>query len=218
MEIIRTEKLRKIYKVLHRQEGVRVFRNLVYRQWDEKLALDDIELSIAEGEIIGYIGPNGAGKSTTIKILAGVLFPTAGRVLVSGIEPYRHRQQNARTITLVMGQRTYLIWDLPVRDSLLNTRHVYKIPKDLFARRRDELVDLLDMGSFYNTPVKQLSLGQKMRAEFAVAMVHEPRIAYLDEPTIGLDIVAKDAIREFMQRTCVAYFATVPEFAEFILR
>ena len=199
MEIIRTEKLRKVYRVLRRQEGARVFRNLVYRQWDDKLALDDIDISVQEGEIVGYIGPNGAGKSTTIKILAGVLYPTAGRVLVAGIEPYRHKQQNARTITLVMGQRTYLLWDLPVRDTLLMARHVYKIPKDRFARNRDELCDLLDMGSFYDTPVKQLSLGQRMRAEFAVAMIHEPRIAYLDEPTIGLDVIGKDAIRDFIK-------------------
>ena len=199
MEIIRAEKLRKVYKVLHRQEGIRVFRNLVHRQWDEKLALDDIDISVEEGEIVGYIGPNGAGKSTTIKILAGVLYPTAGRVIVAGIEPYRHKQQNARAITLVMGQRTYLLWDLPVRDTLLMARHVYKIPKDRFARTRDELCDLLDMGSFYDTPVKQLSLGQRMRAEFAVAMIHEPRIAYLDEPTIGLDVIGKDAIRDFIK-------------------
>ncbi len=199
MEIIRTEKLRKVYKVLHRQEGVKVFRNLIYRQWDEKLALDDIDISVQEGEIVGYIGPNGAGKSTTIKILAGVLYPTAGRVLVAGIEPYRNKKQNARAITLVMGQRTYLVWDLPVRDSLHMTRHVYKIPKDRFVRNRDQLCDLLAIGSFYDTPVKQLSLGQRMRAEFAVAMIHEPRIAYLDEPTIGLDIVGKDAIREFIK-------------------
>ena len=199
MEIIRAEKLRKVYRVLRRQEGVRVLRNLVYRQWDEKLALDDIDICVQEGEIVGYIGPNGAGKSTTIKILAGVLYPTAGRVLVAGLEPHRHKKQNARAITLVMGQRTYLVWDLPVRDSLLMTRHVYKIPKDRFVRNRDQLCDLLAIGPFYDTPVKQLSLGQRMRAEFAVAMIHEPRIAYLDEPTIGLDIVGKDAIRTFIK-------------------
>jgi ABC-2 type transport system ATP-binding protein len=199
MEIIRVEKLRKVYKVLHRQEGARVLKNLVRRQWDEKLALDDIDMSVQEGEIIGYIGPNGAGKSTTIKIMAGVLYPTAGRVLAAGIEPYREKRRNARTITLVMGQRTILLWDLPVRDSLVTIRHMYKMPMERWKRNRDDLCDLLGVGEFYDTPVKQLSLGQRMRAEFAVAMLHEPRIAYLDEPTIGLDIVAKDAIREFIR-------------------
>ncbi len=199
MEVIRVEKLRKVYKVLHRQEGLRVFRNLIRRQWDEKLALDDIDMSVQEGEIIGYIGPNGAGKSTTIKIMAGVLYPTAGRVIAAGIEPYRNKRQNARTITLVMGQRTMLLWDLPVRDSLIMIRHMYKMPRERYVRNRDLLCDLLSLGEFIDTPAKQLSLGQRMRAEFAVAMLHEPRIAYLDEPTIGLDIVAKDAIREFIR-------------------
>ena len=198
MEIIRAEKLRKVYRVLRRQEGARVFRNLVYRQWDEKLALDDIDISVNEGEIVGYIGPNGAGKSTTIKILAGVLYPTAGRVIVAGIEPYRHKRQNAQTITLVMGQRTYLLWDLPVQDSLLMIRHTYRLSRERWKRTRDELVALLDMEPFLGTPAKQLSLGQRMRAEFAVAMIHEPRVAYLDEPTIGLDVAGKDAIRSFI--------------------
>jgi ABC-2 type transport system ATP-binding protein len=198
VEIIRAEKLRKVFRVLRRQEGARVFRNLVYRQWDEKLALDDIDISVNEGEIVGYIGPNGAGKSTTIKILAGVLYPTAGRVIVAGIEPYRHKRQNALTITLVMGQRTYLLWDLPVQDSLLMIRHIYRLSRERWKRTRDELVALLDMEPFLGTPAKQLSLGQRMRAEFAVAMIHEPRVAYLDEPTIGLDVAGKDAIRSFI--------------------
>jgi len=196
MAVIRVEKLRKVYRVLKKREGLRVLANLAHRQWNHVVALNDIDLSIDEGEIIGYIGPNGAGKSTTIKVLAGVLHPTSGRVLVKGIEPYKHKRQNARAITLIMGQRSILVPELPVTDAFEMVRHIYTIPRERFRRNRQLFCDLLGIDQFIDTPLRQLSLGMRMKVEFATSMMHEPSIAYLDEPTIGLDVVAKDGIRE----------------------
>jgi ABC-2 type transport system ATP-binding protein len=148
--------------------------------------------------MVGYIGPNGAGKSTTIKLLIGILTPTSGRVRVDGLDPSRDRVAVAGRIGVVFGQRTQLWWDLPLGDSFQLLRHVYRVPAAAHQARLDELVALLDMGAFLTTPVRQLSLGQRMRGELAAALLHDPPILFLDEPTIGLDVVSKEAVRGFL--------------------
>ncbi|WP_116248300.1 ATP-binding cassette domain-containing protein [Nocardiopsis sp. FIRDI 009] len=163
-------------------------------------AVRDVTLTVRPGEIVGYLGPNGAGKSSTMKMLTGILTPTAGRVRVAGLEPSRERTRLAARIGVVFGQRTTLWWDLPLRDSLELTRHMYRIPAADHARRLAELTDLLDLGPFLATPVRQLSLGQRMRGDLTAALLHGPELLVLDEPTIGLDVVSKAAIRAFLLR------------------
>ena len=167
----------------------------------EVRAVDDVSFEIPAGSMCGYIGPNGAGKSTTIKMLIGILVPSGGRVTVDGRDPSRDRTAVARRIGVVFGQRTQLWWDLPLRDSFALLRHVYRVPAAEHATRQAELVELLEMGDFLATPVRQLSLGQRMRGELAAALLHDPAILFLDEPTIGLDIVSKEAVRGFLART-----------------
>ena len=162
-------------------------------------AVDGISLAIEAGAMVGYIGPNGAGKSTTVKLCTGVLVATSGRVRVAGVDPTRARLAVARRIGVVFGQRTQLWWDLPLRDSFALLRHVYRIGADRHAANLSAFVDLLDLGSFLDTPVRQLSLGQRMRGELAAALLHDPEILFLDEPTIGLDLVSKEAVRGFLR-------------------
>lgn len=173
-------------------------RTLLTRQYTSKLAVDDINFTVADGEVVGYLGPNGAGKSTTIKILTGVLRPTAGRVEVAGIVPWQERERNALNIGVVFGQRTQLWWDLPLRDSLELIGKLYGVERTRHRANTARFTELLDLAPFLDTPVRQLSLGQRMRGDLAAAMLPEPRILYLDEPTIGLDIVAKERMREFI--------------------
>jgi ABC-2 type transport system ATP-binding protein len=149
--------------------------------------------------MVGYIGPNGAGKSTTVKMLIGILTPSAGVLRVAGLDPSRARTEVARHIGVVFGQRTQLWWDLPLRDSFELLRHVYRVPVDRHAANLARSIDFLDLGSFLDTPVRQLSLGQRMRGELAAALLHDPEILFLDEPTIGLDLVSKEAVRGFLQ-------------------
>ena len=180
--------------VLRRREG------RVRRRREVVRAVDGITFDVAAGEIVGYIGPNGAGKSTTIKMLTGILMPTGGTVRVEGLDPQRSRTQLAMRMGVVFGQRNQLWWDLPLRDSFELLRHVYRVPAARHAARLAEFVDLLDLGPFLDTPVRQLSLGQKMRGEITAALLHDPSILYLDEPTIGLDVVSKSRVREFLAR------------------
>jgi ABC-2 type transport system ATP-binding protein len=168
------------------------------RQRQAVAAVDGIDLSVERGSMVGYIGPNGAGKSTTIKMLTGILVPTSGTVRVDGLDPSRQRRAVARRIGVVFGQRSQLWWDLPLADSFDLLRHVYGVPADRHARRRASLVDVLDLGALLATPVRQLSLGQRMRGELAAALLHEPPIVFLDEPTIGLDVISKAAVRSFL--------------------
>ncbi|WP_017547252.1 ATP-binding cassette domain-containing protein [Nocardiopsis prasina] len=163
-------------------------------------AVRDVTFSVRRGEIVGYLGPNGAGKSSTMKMLTGILTPTAGSVRVVGRDPSRQRTSLARDIGVVFGQRTTLWWDLPLRDSLTLTRHLYRVPADLHAERLAELTELLELEPFLDTPVRQLSLGQRMRGDLTAALLHAPRLLVLDEPTIGLDVVSKSTIREFLLR------------------
>ncbi|MFI0422805.1 ATP-binding cassette domain-containing protein [Spongiactinospora sp. 9N601] len=162
-------------------------------------AVQNLSFTVRAGEFIGYLGPNGAGKSTTIKMLTGILAPSSGRIQVAGLDPARRRTALARRIGVVFGQRTTLWWDLPLRDSFELIRHLYKVDRVAFRRRLDELTELLALGEFLRTPVRQLSLGQRMRGDITAALLHDPRVLVLDEPTIGLDVVSKAAMRGFLR-------------------
>jgi ABC-2 type transport system ATP-binding protein len=198
-EIIRVRDLSKAFKIPKRKEGAfGAVRTLFSREYQVKEAVHNVSFSIQRGEIVGYIGPNGAGKSTTIKMLTGILVPSGGEVRVQGLIPYQQRTENARKIGVVFGQRTQLWWDLPLIESFELLRHIYKLPEDRYKANMARFSDLLAMEEFINTPVRQLSLGQRMRADLAAALLHDPEILYLDEPTIGLDVVAKEKIREFI--------------------
>ncbi|MBG0830015.1 ATP-binding cassette domain-containing protein [Planomonospora sp. ID67723] len=163
-------------------------------------AVRELSFTVGAGEFVGYLGPNGAGKSTTIKMLTGILAPTSGRLEVAGLDPTHRRTALARRIGVVFGQRTTLWWDLPLRDSFELVRHLYKVDRDDFRSRLAELAELLDLGGFLHTPVRQLSLGQRMRGDITAALLHDPSVLILDEPTIGLDVVSKAAMREFLRR------------------
>jgi ABC-2 type transport system ATP-binding protein len=200
MQIV-VEDLAKSFRVAERTAGLAgAVRGLVRRKHREDAALAGVSFSLAAGELVGYIGPNGAGKSTTIKVLAGILVPSSGRVEVAGRVPWKQRIEHVRRIGVVFGQRTQLWWDLPVIDGFDLLRDIYRVDHARYARARDELVAMLRLESLLDQPVRQLSLGQRMRAEIAAALLHEPRILFLDEPTIGLDAPSKLAVREFIQR------------------
>jgi viologen exporter family transport system ATP-binding protein len=173
---------------------------LLRRSRREVRAVDGLSFSVDAGEVVGYIGPNGAGKSTTVKMLTGILVPTGGEIRVAGIDPSRNRVRLARRIGVVFGQRTTLWWDLPLRDSFDVLHKMYAVPRDRYLENLAEFVDLLDLGDLLDVPVRQLSLGQRMRGDIAAALLHDPEIVYLDEPTIGLDIISKARLREFLAR------------------
>jgi ABC-2 type transport system ATP-binding protein len=162
-------------------------------------AVSDLSFSVQAGEMVGYIGPNGAGKSTTIKMLTGILTPTSGHLRVAGLEPQRDRTTLARRIGVVFGQRSTLWWDLPLRDSFELLQKIYRVEKARFESNLSRYVDLLDLADLLDTPVRQLSLGQRMRGEITAALLHDPEILYLDEPTIGLDVVSKGRLRDFLR-------------------
>lgn len=166
----------------------------------EVRAVDGLSFSVQPGEIVGYIGPNGAGKSTTIKMLTGILVPSGGSIRVAGVDPSRHRLKLAKRIGVVFGQRTTLWWDLPLRDSFAVLRKLYDVPKARHEENLATFVELLDLGDLLDVPVRQLSLGQRMRGDIAAALLHDPEIVYLDEPTIGLDIISKARLREFLNQ------------------
>ncbi|GAB3788581.1 ABC transporter ATP-binding protein [Nocardioides ungokensis] len=184
---------------LERTFEVRRRTGRLARQRSQVVAVRDLSFAVEAGEMIGYIGPNGAGKSTTIKMLTGILVPTGGRLRVAGLEPSRRRTELARRIGVVFGQRTTLWWDLPLRDSFELLQKIYRIPPERFRRNLEEYVELLSLGDLLDTPVRQLSLGQRMRGDIAAALLHDPEILYLDEPTIGLDVVSKGRLREFLR-------------------
>ncbi|MFB7517931.1 ATP-binding cassette domain-containing protein [Streptomyces sp. NPDC056144] len=194
---IEVEALEKTFTVRRKPEkgGGRGLR----RTRHEVKAVDGITFRVGRGEMVGYIGPNGAGKSTTIKMLTGILTPSGGRVRVGGIDPVRERVRLAQRMGVVFGQRTTLWWDLPLRDSYRLMHRMYRIPDARYAENLDRCVDLLDLGDLLDVPVRQLSLGQRMRGDIAAALLHDPDVLYLDEPTIGLDVVSKAKVREFLR-------------------
>ncbi len=199
--IIAVANLHKDFKVLrHHQGALGAVRNLFTREHRLVKAVDGVTFNIQPGELVGYLGPNGAGKSTTLKILTGILVPSSGEVQVSGRVPWRERRTHVAHIGAVFGQRNTLWWDLPVIESLDLLRHIYRIPADRYQQNLATFRELLALDEFLRTPVRSLSLGQLMRANLAAALLHDPDILFLDEPTIGLDVVAKERIRQFIQR------------------
>jgi len=183
---------------VHRDFVVRRKAGRLRRERVVVKAVDGLGFAVERGEIVGYIGPNGAGKSTTVKLLTGILVPSAGRVRVVGLDPSRQRIPLARRIGAMFGQRVQLWWDLPLLDSFELLRHIYRIPGERYARNLAEFRRVLELDPFLHTPVRQLSLGQRIRGEIVAAMLHDPEVVFLDEPTIGLDIVAKQRVREFL--------------------
>ncbi|GGP67671.1 ABC transporter ATP-binding protein [Streptomyces melanogenes] len=192
-DVIQLDGVEKVFEV-RRKNGRRL-----RRERKQVRAVDGITFSVPRGEMVGYIGPNGAGKSTTIKMLTGILTPSGGQVRVAGLDPSRERTRLARRIGVVFGQRTTLWWDLPLYDSYRLAHRMYRIPDDRFRANLDRCVELLDLGELLDVPVRQLSLGQRMRGDIAAALLHDPEVLYLDEPTIGLDVVSKAKVRTFLR-------------------
>lgn len=200
MNMITARNLHKQFKTPVVREGrFSGVRTLFSRQYVTKEAVRDISFDIRQGEFVGYIGPNGAGKSTTIKMLTGILHPTGGEVLLGGMNPHEVRRRTVRQLGVVFGQRSQLWWDLPVKDSYDILAEMYGVSPEVKKKRLSQFAELLDLESFWATPVRKLSLGQRMRADLAASMLHDPELLFLDEPTIGLDVNAKRNIRQFLR-------------------
>ena len=200
MSFITVKNLNKTFKVYERKSGLKeAFKSLIRRKVKIVKAVDDISFDIKKGEIVGYIGPNGAGKSTTIKMLCGILKPDSGEIKVAGFNPFKDRVKYVKNIGVVFGQKSQLWWDIPVMDSFELLRDIYKIEKNEYKKNLDELIELLQLEKFLHTPVRQLSLGERMRCEICASLLHNPKILFLDEPTIGLDAVSKVRVRKFIK-------------------
>ena len=201
MPQIVVEDLVKTFRIAERSPGILgALRGIMHRRYRTVSALDGVSFEIEPGELVGYIGPNGAGKSTTVKVISGILVPDSGRCEILGRVPWRDRVAHVRDIGVVFGQRTQLWWDLPVVESFELLREIYRVPADDYAGTLDELVQVMDLSPLMDVPVRQLSLGQRMRCDLAAALLHRPSILFLDEPTIGLDAVSKLAFRDFIKR------------------
>jgi len=208
--VIQLNGLRKVYTVPVREGGMAAaLRSLVARETRDIVAVNDISFTIAPGEVVGFLGPNGAGKTTTLKMLAGLLHPTSGDAQVLGFEPWRRDHAFLRKMTLVMGNRNQLAWDIPAIDSFELNRAVYRVPRADFERTRDELIDMLDLGTLVNKPVRNLSLGERMKCEIAASLLHSPSVLFLDEPTLGLDVTMQRRIRAFVRTYTQQTGATV---------
>lgn len=200
MSVINVENLKKEYRINVKKEGLGgAFLSLFHPKYEIKQAVKDINFNIEEGEMVGYIGANGAGKSTTIKMLTGILTPTSGKILVNGLVPTKDRIKNNMKIGAVFGQRTQLWWDIPVIESYKLIQKIYEIPECIYKENLEKFTQTLSLEKLLHVPVRQLSLGQKMRCEIAAAFLHNPSIVYLDEPTIGLDFMVKEKIRKFIK-------------------
>jgi ABC-2 type transport system ATP-binding protein len=200
MSFIEVNNLVKDYRLNVKKRGMLgAVRSLLIPEYKMVRAVDDISFSIEKGEMVGFIGPNGAGKSTTVKMLTGILVPTSGTIITGGLSPHRDRKRNAARIGAVFGQRTQLWWDLPAEDTFDLLRHIYKIPEKKFKKNMEIFNELLGLNEFISKPVRQLSLGQRMRADIAASLIHDPEIVFFDEPTIGLDVVAKQKVRDFVR-------------------
>jgi ABC-2 type transport system ATP-binding protein len=207
---IHVAELRKTYFVPEREAGLRAaMRSLVVRKTRAVKAVDGISFDIAPGEVVGFLGPNGAGKTTTLKMLSGLLYPTSGEARVLGHVPSRRENDYLRQITLVMGNRNQLVWDIPALDSFEMFRAIYHLPSEQFRQTRDQFVELLELRDLVNKPVRNLSLGERMKMEIAGALLHRPRVLFLDEPTIGLDVTMQKRIRRFIGEYNRLYGATV---------
>src|SRR5438128_5652585 len=207
---ISVQQLRKVYIVNEREAGVlAAVRSLVKRRTREVVAVSDLSFEVAPGEVVGFLGPNGAGKTTTLKMLSGLLYPTSGEARVLGHVPSKRERELLRRITLVMGNRNQLQWDLPALDSFELNRAIYRLPREQFRETRDELIELLDIEDLVRKPVRQLSLGERMKVEVVGSLLHLPQVLFLDEPTIGLDVTMQKRIRHFIAAYNRRYGATV---------
>ncbi|WP_309087444.1 ATP-binding cassette domain-containing protein [Domibacillus sp.] len=208
--MIEVKDLRKEFKSHSSRSGLKgAFRDLFTRQYKVVPAVNDISFTVKRGEMVGYIGENGAGKSTSIKMLTGILTPTSGIVRVNGMDPHKEREQFVRSIGVVFGQRSQLWWDIAVQESFRLLKKVYNVPDDVYKKHMGHVIESLDIGPLLDKPVRKLSLGQRMRCELAAALLHNPPLLFLDEPTIGLDVLVKLKIREFLKEMNAAYNTTV---------
>jgi ABC-2 type transport system ATP-binding protein len=208
--IISVSQLSKRYRVYQKEAGFfGSLKSLVHRTYTDAKAVDDISFTIDTGELVGFIGPNGAGKTTTLKCLSGLLYPTSGTVKVLGFTPFQRKHAFLKQISLVMGQKNQLWWDLPASDSFLLNKEIYEVSDTQYKKVLGDLVDLLDVSAVLNVQVRKLSLGQRMKCELIAALLHQPKIIFLDEPTIGLDVLMQQKLREFIREYNERYNATV---------
>lgn len=210
MSVISVKNLKKYYRIYKKEPGfLGSFKSFVARKYEEVKAIDGISFDIEEGELVGFIGPNGAGKTTTLKCLSGLLYPTAGSARVLDFTPSERKNEFLKQISLVMGQKNQLWWDLPPLETFLLNKEIYEVSDNHFKKTLDTLVDLLDVNDILKIPVKRLSLGQRMKCELIASLLHSPRVLFLDEPTLGLDVVMQKNLREFIKEYNRRYKATV---------
>ena len=208
--MIKVENLSKEFKISKKYPGFKgALRSFFSTEYTIKKAVDDISFEINDGEIVGYIGANGAGKSTTIKMMTGILTPSSGRIIVDGVVPYENREKNAKNIGVVFGQKTQLWWDLPVSETFPLLKDIYGVSDEEYEERMNNFKEILGLDEFFLSPVRTLSLGQRMRADLAAALIHNPKIIYLDEPTIGLDVVVKESVRKAIKNINEKYGTTI---------
>ncbi len=208
--IIKVDHLTKYYKIHQKEPGfMGSLRSLVNRKYYDARAVEDVSFTIDEGELVGFIGPNGAGKTTTLKCLSGLLYPTSGNVEVLGFNPFERKHDFLKKISLVMGQKNQLWWDLPAMDSFLLNKEIYEVSDSSYKKTIGELIDLLDVKDIVNVQVRKLSLGQRMKCELIAALIHEPKVLFLDEPTIGLDVVMQQNLRDFVKEYNKKFDATI---------
>ena len=201
MSFIEVKQISKTFRVAKKRSGLKAsIQSFFKREYMDVKAVDEISFSIDKGEIVGYIGPNGAGKSTTIKILSGILVPDSGKCKIKGMIPWKNRKKYVKNIGVVFGQRSQLWWDIPAEDTFDLLRDIYEIPEEEFQATKEDLINRLNLSDIINIPVRQLSLGQRMRCEIAASLLHNPEILFLDEPTIGLDAVSKQVVRDFIKK------------------
>ena len=226
--MIEVRNLTRVFRTYKKQPGFwGGVRGLFHRQFEETRAADDVSFDIAEGEFVGFLGPNGAGKTTTLKMLSGLIYPTSGTARVAGFDPTKRENAYRRLFALVLGQKNQLWWDLPAQESFLLLRHIYGLPSDEYKKTLDELVELLGVGPKLNVMVRELSLGERMKMELIAALLHRPRVLFLDEPTIGLDVISQRAVRAFLRdhnrrhRTTILltshYMADIQELCERVI-
>ena len=210
MDTISVKNLVKTYQVFKKEPGILgTFKSLVSRKYEKVKAVDDISFSIKEGELVGFIGPNGADKTTTLKCLSGLLYPTSGEISVLNFKPWQRKRQFLTNISFVMGQKNQLWWDLPAIETFLLNKEIFEINDSQFKKTLGELVDLLDAKDILNIQVKRLSLGQRMKCELIAALIHLPKVLFLDEPTIGLDVVMQEKLREFVKSYNKNFHSTI---------
>ena len=210
MSTIEVKHLKKYYRVFHKEPGLGgSIKSLFHREYEDVKAVDNISFSIEKGELVGFIGPNGAGKTTTLKCLSGLLYPTAGEPRVLGYTPYDRKNEFKKKIALVMGQRNQLWWDLPAQETFRLNKEIYEVPDEQYEKTIAELIELLDIKEILDVQVRKLSLGQRMKCELAASLLHQPEVLFLDEPTIGLDVVMQKRMRDFIKEYNQRYQATI---------